>query len=143
MKQKSLIQSAHSKPQSDLHPHQGLNKTRQEVCEKYFWPNITDDVKKYCNECDLCHANPKKHIQRVAQELHPIAIPQRVWGLVGMDLMTMKKTPDGYQYDFSVIDYFSKWVELMSLKTKCAIEIAENYYELIICRCVGSTPFTS
>ena len=53
---------------------------------------------------------------------------------VGIDLMKMKETPDGYNYVISAIDYFTKYAELGALKDKATVTVGKWIYKNIFCR---------
>ncbi len=91
-KQKHLIAAMHADVGTDLAPHKGINRMREAVTEKYEWPNMGKDVEKYVKNCDICNAMPTKSVQKVAMELHPVKVPQHVWGMCSMDLLTLKQT---------------------------------------------------
>lgn len=49
-----------------------------------------------------------------------------------MDLTgPLPRTQAGHQYILTATDYFSKWVEAFPLKTKSAMEVAENLCKMI------------
>lgn len=55
-----------------------------------------------------------------------------VWELVGIDLTgPLPETAAGYHYILTATDYFSKWVEAYPLRTKSAVEVAENLCKII------------
>ena len=73
-------------------------------------------------------------IQKTSTLMHPVPIPIKLMSQVGIDLMKMKETPDGYNYVISAIDYFTKFAELGALKDKAAITVGKWIYENIFCR---------
>lgn len=54
---------------------------------------------------------------------------------MSMDLITnMEADPEGHCYLLVLVDFFSKWVEVLPLKSKAAGEIAVTIYrEIIAC----------
>ena len=34
--------------------HFGVTKTRELICQKYYWPSLRKDVKSYVKGCDIC-----------------------------------------------------------------------------------------
>ena len=91
------------------------------------------DIVDYVSKCDQCQKNRINKLQKGSEDLHPIPIPRKVWGQVGIDIMTMKKVGE-YRYLITGMDYFSKNIEMRVLKTKSAKEVAQFIYEDIICR---------
>ena len=73
-------------------------------------------------------------IQKTSTLMHPVLIPIKAVSQVGIDIMKMKETPDGYNYMISAIDYFTKFVELGALKDKFALTVGKWIYENIFCR---------
>ena len=73
-------------------------------------------------------------IQKTSTLMHPVPIPIKAMSQVGIDLIKMKETPDGYNYLISGIDYFTKFVELGALKDKSALTVGKWIYENIFCR---------
>ena len=60
-------------------------------------------------------------IQKTSTLMHPVPILIKVMSQVGIDLMKIKETPDGYNYVISAIDYCTKSAELGALKDKAAV----------------------
>ena len=49
-----LINRHHDKP---LVGHFGINKTRELISKKYYWPSLKKDVKAYVKGCNVCFAS--------------------------------------------------------------------------------------
>ncbi len=61
-------------------------------------------------------------------------VPQGIWQQIGIDLVgPLPQSPEGYEYMLTVIDYFSKWVELFALKDKKATSVAQCLFQLMCC----------
>ena len=73
-------------------------------------------------------------IQKTSTLMHPVPVPIKVMSQVGIDLMKMKETSDGYNYVISAIDYFAKFAELGALKKKATLTVGKWIYENIFCR---------
>ena len=114
--------------------HIGINKTIRAVCSQFYWPDISGQVRNFVNSCQKCQMKKDIAIQKTATSVHPVPIPIKVMSQIGIDLMRMKETPDGYNYVISAIDYFIKFVELGAIKDKCAVTIGSWIYENIFCR---------
>ena len=114
--------------------HIGINKTIRAVCSRFYWPDISGEVRNFINTCRKCQMKKDIAIQKTSTLMHPVPIPIKVMSQVGIDLMKMKETPDGYNYVISAIDYFTKFAELGALKDKAAITVGKWIYENIFCR---------
>ena len=114
--------------------HLGRNTCTSHVASRYFWPRITEDVKKFISSCTECQRNKVSHLQAPKETLKPVSVPQGVWTQIGIDLMTMPcESPEGHKYIMTCIDYFSKWVEFFALKDKTGESVAKCLYTLM-CR---------
>ena len=47
-----VMKEAHDTPLS-IHP--GSTKMYQDICQRYWWPNMKRDTARYVAECDVCH----------------------------------------------------------------------------------------
>ena len=137
--QLEIIQSIHSGIGPSLQAkstggHQGINRTRERITKRYFWPRIKDDVGDLINRCHKCQVAKKTNLQKATAEMHPVHVPNRIWTQIGIDMVTgLPKTEEGYVNVLYVIDYFTKWVEMLPCRTKSGHEIAYHLYRLI-CR---------
>ena len=53
-----VISCHHNDP---LVGHFGIDKTRELVDQKYYWPSLRKDVKNYVRGCDICLASKAVH----------------------------------------------------------------------------------
>ena len=61
-------------------------------------------------------------------KVSPMDVPNRVWHEMGIDLITnLPETPEGYNTIVVMIDYKSKWVEVVPLTSKHAYQVAHLY----------------
>ena len=114
--------------------HIRINKTIRAVCSRFYWPDISGEVRNFINTCRKCQMKKDIAIQKTSTLMHPVPIPIKVMSQVGIDLMKMKETPDGYNYVISAIDYFTKFAELGALKDKATVTVGKWIYENIFCR---------
>ena len=77
--QNFFIQQAH-----DNTGHGGLDKTYQNLTEKYDWKDSFSDVNKFVESCELCQAT-KSSTQKPVVLLTPLTVPQRPWIKIAMD----------------------------------------------------------
>jgi len=115
-----------------LSSHRGRDVLQRILCKRFFWPNMSQDAKKFVQECPICQkANPGT--LKVAEELHPIPIPSHVMKQVGVDIMQLPEV-NGKRYVVVAIDYFSKYSEARAIDNKSASNVARFLLEEIICR---------
>ena len=137
--QRDIIKSMHeglgdTLESTSMGGHAGQNKTRDKITARYFWPKITEQVAQYISACPACQKAKFVSLQKTNAELHSIHVPNKIWTQIGIDLMgTLKETEEGYRYILTVIDYFTKYMELIPLRRKMGQEVGENLFKLI-CR---------
>ena len=69
-----------------LAEHLGQNKTLELIRRHYTWPNICDDVQKFCKSCIICmRSKPQRH--RLYESLQQLPIPERPWNSISMDFI--------------------------------------------------------
>ena len=114
--------------------HVGQNKTIDKITARYFWPKIIEQVAQYISVCPACQKAKFISLQKTNTELHSIHLPNKIWTQISIDLMgTLTETEEDYRYILYVIDYFTKYMELIPLRRKMEQEVGENLFKLI-CR---------
>ena len=113
--------------------HIGINKTVECISSQFLWPDITGDVKLFCNTCRTCQLYKDLAIQKTSTVMHPIPIPIKVMSQIRVDIMHMSRV-ENKTFLITVVDYFTKYVEMGALPNKKAMSIALWLYENIFCR---------
>ena len=67
----------------------------------------------------------------IAPQLHPIQV-QAPREKVGIDLIGLPESRDGYKYGLTVIDLFTKYVEFYPLKDKSALAVVRKLWTHIL-----------
>lgn len=113
--------------------HFGHKKTYYSIRDKYFWPQMYDDIEKYVKTCDTCQRT-KIVRNKAPPPLTPLPIGEP-FSRVHIDILgPLPKTKQGYQYILLIVDSFSKWTEAFPLATQEAKDIAEILYNEIFTR---------
>lgn len=113
--------------------HQGFERTYAALRQKYYWPTMFEDCRKYIQSCEMC--------QRVKRDIHgkppplqpmPVADLFQRWHI---DILGgLPTTKDKYKYVPLVVDSYSKWCEAFPLRTQEATEVAAVLFREVICR---------
>ena len=82
--QTELISQHHDDP---LAGHFGVNKTRELVGQKYYWPSLRKDVESYVKGCDVCLAS-KAVRHKPYGDLQSLPVPTHRWKDLSMDFVT-------------------------------------------------------
>ena len=83
--QNFFIQQAH-----DNTGHGGLDKTYQNLTDKYHWKDYYSDVKKFVESCEICQAT-KSSTQKPVGLLTTLTVLQRPWIEIAMDFLFLKQ----------------------------------------------------
>ncbi|KAL0150345.1 hypothetical protein M9458_054347 [Cirrhinus mrigala] len=108
--------------------HPGANSTLSLLSERFWWPDMARDVRRYVRGCKEC-AMSKSPRHLPAGKLHPLPIPNRPWSHLGVDFMTDLPSSDGNTCILVIVDRFSKFCHLLPLKgLPTAMETAESLF---------------
>src|SRR4030095_9040159 len=110
--------------------HRGKPSTYENVSRRYQWKGMYEDVANYVKTCEECQ---KRARMRYEEPLHP-TFSRTVWEKVGIDVVFMPETPDGYKYAVFARDDLSAWSEGRALKENNSRNVAKFLYEDVICR---------
>ena len=89
-----------------------------------------DDVVKYVKSCEECQCRARK---RQEEPLHP-TWSITVWEKVGIDVVYMPVTEDGFGFIVFARDDLSGWVEGRAIEVANSKNVAKFIYEDVICR---------
>ena len=95
--------------------HMDITKTLLKAKEIFYWPGLTNEVIQFINRCSVCERFAASNIK---EPLIPHELPSLPFQKLGIDIMTC----DGADY-LIVIDYFSKWLDILKLRFKTSKEI--------------------
>jgi transposase InsO family protein len=99
--------------------HPGIRATRRLVTARFLWPSMRSDIAAWCRDCVGC--NRAKAGQQHTAKVQPIAIPQRRFSHVHVDLVgPLPVAADGSTYLLTVIDRTTRWLEAVPLKNMAA-----------------------
>ena len=130
-KQSRYLPSARVRPQiiTEAHKvHQGITKTRLRIAEYFWWPHWTTQVESFIRQCSICDYSDRTKKTPHAP-LKPVPLPHRPWDKIALDL----KGPiagSKYKYLLVIMDYYSKWPEVIGVKTITAINIINKLKQL-------------
>jgi hypothetical protein len=124
-----LIRLHHDSP---LAGHMGSAKTYRRLKEKYTWTRMKEDVWRYCRGCVGCQkAKPSNKPPTGLMQHTETNIPGQ---MIGLDLLgPLPRSTRGHEYLLVSVDYFSKWVNLVPLKSAKTRPIGEAMFD-ICCR---------
>jgi ribosomal protein L21E len=128
--QQELLSWAHDHPTAG---HGGREKTFYRLLNRVYWQNIRRDINNYVQSCHSCQKY--KYSNQSSSSPLQMHIVHEPWHTIGIDIMgPFPATQRQKQYLLVVVDYFTRWVELFSLRTTTSNDIANILIDEIICR---------
>lgn len=109
--------------------HLGADKTLKKIQEKYYWPRMSTEIKRYCSACEDCKMSKHPNITR-----NPTMGKQKVadlpWQIISVDYVgPFPRSKQGNTMLLVVTDLFSKFVVIQPMreaKTTTLIKFIEN-----------------
>lgn len=88
--------------------HMGIRRTFEKIQERYYWPKMYSQVKRYVKGCDLCQR------MKSAKTLYGLLQPVEAstpFHTVGLDIVGPFQSSRRYKYVVVAIDYLTKYIE--------------------------------
>ncbi|GBG89158.1 hypothetical protein CBR_g48865 [Chara braunii] len=99
----------------DATGHFGYKKTSANLVQRFWWPGMFDDAKKYVETCQVCQWD-KPRTRAPLGLLKPLPIPAGPGQSVSMDFMdTLVTSKSGKRHIFVIIDRFTKYARLVAM----------------------------
>ena len=110
--------------QAHTNVHLGTRKTNKQAEEAWYWPNMYQDIKTFCQECricTLCRPNLKPQAP-----LHRAGTPKEPGEIIQLDLAGPYTTSfKGNKYTVTFCDTFSNYVLTLPIKNKRPEAVAD------------------
>ncbi|KAI2664029.1 hypothetical protein H4Q32_002146 [Labeo rohita] len=92
--------------------HQGIVRTKQRLCDFYWWPGMDHSAQSAITSYQLCQAHDKS-AKTHRPPLQPVPLPAAPWLKVGLDIVgPFKLGTWDCRYALTLVDYYSKWPEI-------------------------------
>ena len=104
--------------------HVGIERTKDAVKREYYWPSMDKEIIENLGRCRPCQEN--KYLNgRIKAPLQNI-VANEPFQILGIDITgPFRATKKRYQYILGIIDYFSKYICLIPLRTTDSETISE------------------
>ena len=93
----------------DGHLHLGREKTLSLVEQRYWWPGLSRDVARKCQNCETCAFNDRA---RRTGEAHIPPYGHQPWSCITADIVYLEPTASGYDSVLVVVDRYTRRVRL-------------------------------
>ena len=102
--------------------HLGMDRVLVLLQEQYFWPKMSDDVRKYIRQCDRCMRFKKRKEQT---ELFPITATYPL-ELVHLDFLSIGGKEDRMKNVLVVTDHFTRYAQCYVTRNQTALTVANE-----------------
>lgn len=106
--------------------HFGIVKCKNRAKESFYWPGMCKQIEDAILNCKTCL---QYHVSQQKQCLIPHEIPTNPWYKIGCDILYL-----GNIMYLLVIDYYSKWVELILLGNNAHSDTVIKHLKSIFAR---------
>ncbi|KAI1676164.1 rve domain containing protein [Pyrenophora tritici-repentis] len=115
-----VIQVAHL---SLLSGHPGREETYRIVAREWYWPNLSNDIRRFVRNCDLCRKSTPWRDGRYGY-LRPLPVPSRTWQHLTVDFITGLPPSQGKTNLMVVKDRLGKGVVLIPMGKTETVDVA-------------------
>ena len=107
--------------------HWGRDKTGTALRRRFFWPTMGKDIALFVATCHICNLN-KNHLKnRAEMTSYQAGVPNE---RVHLDFLGPFHTSSrGNKYILSIVDQFTKWIEIYPLPEQSAQTTAKTFFE--------------
>ncbi|KAL1259008.1 hypothetical protein QQF64_009585 [Cirrhinus molitorella] len=125
-KTETVMELAHSHPMAG---HLGPQNTAQRIRDRFHWPGLEAEVKRFCQACPTCQCTtPQKP---PPSPLIPLPIIEVPFERIGMDLVgPLPKSARGHEHILVIVDYATRYPEAVPLRKATAKAIAQELFLL-------------
>ena len=108
-----------------LGAHLGMDKTRERVLAKFYWPGVKRDVEHHCQGCPECQRVAPR--ATVRNPLVPMPIIETPFDRIALDIVgPLPKTSRGHRYILVLVDYATRYPEALPLRAATAKAVARE-----------------
>lgn len=114
--------------------HFGESTTINKLLPIYYWPSMTNDIRKFVKTCLQCQLM-KNYRRQTNGPLQPLPVPEGRWLDISVDFLTgLPPTKTGNDMIMVVCDRFSKRAHMIATKkTATSTDIIRLWYRFIFC----------
>ena len=111
----------------DDNGHMGVQKTYNSIRQKYFWPNLFQELYELVSKCVKCQTRAGPNVKPLLQNAD---IPQYPMAKLSLDLSgPYPKTLSRNKYVIAFVDWYSGWPEDFTVPDKTAETVAHLIIE--------------
>ena len=121
----------------DLHKglnggHFGFRRAKLQLQRRFYWPGWSKSVRRAQLQCEQCERHKRPPNSRQGQ-LQPMVVGEP-WERIGVDITGPHPiSSKGNVYILTMIDHFTKWVEMFPMRNQEASTIARLLVDRVFC----------
>ena len=123
---RKVLELGHEIP---LAGHLGMEKTRQRILRRFYWPTIFKDVEEYCRCCDRCCDRCQKINTRKVPPapLIPLPVITEPFRRIAMDIVgPLPRSRLDNRFILVICDYATRYPKAIPLRSIDAVHVAEE-----------------
>lgn len=117
----------------DNHGHQWVERTTDLVRQRCYWPNMWQDIKKWCTECECCIVAMAS--QPKLRTFSGSLLASRPLEIIAIDFTVLDKASNGQENVLVVTDVFSKFTQAYPTPDQRANTVTKIIYGSIFMGC--------
>lgn len=100
--------------------HLGPVKTLAKIRERFYWPRMASDVKRFCDRCEVCRESKVPNLN-VTPRCGKPKLCSRPWEIISLDFLgPYPRSRKGNVWILVVSDFFSKFVMVQCMRSATA-----------------------
>ncbi|CAM4713469.1 unnamed protein product [Leuciscus chuanchicus] len=104
------------------HGHQGIERTGELIRQRCFWPGMSADITRWCQECDRCEL--AKDIRPAARGFMGHLLSSRPNEILAVDFTVLEPSSSGQENVLVMTDVFSKFTMAVPTRDQRAETVA-------------------
>ena len=130
-----ILREMHDAPFSG---HLSTVKTYGRILHRYFWFGMYEDIKNYCESCDVCARRKMPHRQPNIPMLSPQLDRLKLYGpmeCVAMDIIgTITMSNGKTTFIHTAVDLYTRWGGAQAIRSQDTRHIAEAWVSKWVCQ---------
>lgn len=127
----AILAACHDSP---LAGHLGFARTYSMISQRFYWPKMRKQIKKYVSSCFNCQRRKASNVRKQGY-IQPLPIAENIFDTLGIDLINKLPVSDkGYNSILVCTDNLSKYVIAVPLRDEKSETITHAFYSHVLAK---------